>query len=84
MHHLNNLKASLLQLLRNYPIESYNNKGVPPSITMRKYVLEVEFLKKETVTIRKMGLAAMQGGAVGLDEVQKIINDAIREHFCLD
>lgn len=82
MTHLERLRESLLQLLNNYPIDSYKG-NVPLGVTERRYILEIEFLRNETVSIKKLGLAAMEGYAVTLDDVQKVINDTICHHFKL-
>jgi len=82
MTHLDTLRTGLIQLLSKYPIDSYRG-NVPLGVTERRYILEIEFLRNENVTLKKMGLAAMQGYAVTLDEVQRIINDTICNHFKL-
>ncbi|KAA5532232.1 hypothetical protein F0919_15650 [Taibaiella lutea] len=83
MAQLDTLKEKLLQILSKYPIDSYKG-DVPMSVTLKRYILEIEFLRNETITLKKLGLAAMESWSVSLDDVQKVINDTIHEHFRLD
>lgn len=83
MAHFDTLRENILKILSKYPVDTYNGT-VPMSDTYKRYILEMEFLKNEKLNINKLGLKAMTEFAVSLDEVQAIINNAIREHFKLE
>ncbi|KAA5536893.1 hypothetical protein F0919_04260 [Taibaiella lutea] len=80
MCHLETLKEALLQVMRKYPVDAYTGE-IPSKVVLQRYLAEATFLQNETATIHKMSIAVLQNDSVTLDDVQRVINEAIHQHF---